>query len=474
VDGRSDPGRAHRALRIRFNAAMPPESTSRRQMTPSILAIAFTIVLGTAEVRAVRPNISASLAGNASNLSHLSHLVLEASVNSSASRLPRKQAAGIDSGVLSKVLAAPFAPPRSNLSNGSDAPVELPGAIVAQAIAMKKLGNETVQETSAEKPVAVSPKIAPEVVVEAKVIQHHGSSTSRQPAGIPVEVRAPPPYRGPDRPPPSTTMEIKESTMPSSSAAATGDAENVASYGAVKASLPEAAASKSEDIKPHTTTQAPATEAVTQKSEEVKPQTTLKVADTTTKPTFLRSHDESSSDTCQCHFQAACTCDATMQFMDCIADACHSGKCDCHALQFKHACLVMSETCPKLTMECSPEKAVCVADRESMLHARSQTTEETYEDLMHLKEEKCRLEAAEEDGWLNTKKQLADVNNEIQKHMHILSKRCEKRPEMHCEKHFEEWHLSNCKVEEAKSASRRTLPYFATLLLMGALPAAFF
>eukprot|EP00929_Paragymnodinium_shiwhaense_P021553 TRINITY_DN14020_c0_g2_i1.p1 TRINITY_DN14020_c0_g2~~TRINITY_DN14020_c0_g2_i1.p1 ORF type:complete len:831 (+),score=229.43 TRINITY_DN14020_c0_g2_i1:76-2568(+) len=59
-------------------------------------------------------------------------------------------------------------------------------------------------------------------------------------------------------------------------------------------------------------------------------------------------------DECQCTFEAKCTCGASVDFMQCIADACSSGKCDCqghHA--FQSACNDMDDLCPDVNLECT-------------------------------------------------------------------------------------------------------------------------
>merc|ERR1719265_2705827 len=59
--------------------------------------------------------------------------------------------------------------------------------------------------------------------------------------------------------------------------------------------------------------------------------------------------------------------------------------------------------------------------------------------LMALKEQKCQLELAHQDGWVNADNQLAQVNPMIEARFHQLVMMGSKLPEMHCEKDFEEW-----------------------------------
>jgi len=147
---------------------------------------------------------------------------------------------------------------------------------------------------------------------------------------------------------------------------------------------------------------------------------------------------------CACEFRGTCSCQATMDFMDCIADACASGKCDCNEQQYQHACYTMADECPSLDMQCSKERAVCLFERDGEFTPvkrveKAKASEDIYEELKDLKERKCRLQMASEDGWLNADKQLTEVNTKIDKAMSVLETRSEKTPEMHCEKHFEEW-----------------------------------
>jgi len=147
---------------------------------------------------------------------------------------------------------------------------------------------------------------------------------------------------------------------------------------------------------------------------------------------------------CACEFHGTCSCQATMDFMDCIADSCASGKCDCNAQQYQHACYTMADECPSLNMQCTRERAVCLFEREGYFSAvkqveKNKTTEDLYEELKDLKERTCRLQMAAEDGWLNSEKQLTDVKSRIDKAMSVLQSRGEKTPAMHCGKHFEEW-----------------------------------
>lgn len=149
---------------------------------------------------------------------------------------------------------------------------------------------------------------------------------------------------------------------------------------------------------------------------------------------------------CECHFTDMCGCQSAMAFMTCVARACASGACDCRKYEFMDACGAIANTCPDLAINCRHERAECIHEEVAMpaevVYAPKPvlTKEEIYDKLRELKEEKCRLQVAMNDGWLNAKGQLEETNLEIQKLIDQLATLGEKMPEMHCEKHFEEWH----------------------------------
>jgi len=60
---------------------------------------------------------------------------------------------------------------------------------------------------------------------------------------------------------------------------------------------------------------------------------------------------------CQCSFRGVCTCELELEFMNCIRDACASGKCACDG-HFMEACGQMSATCPQNNLQCSENKEV--------------------------------------------------------------------------------------------------------------------
>eukprot|EP00929_Paragymnodinium_shiwhaense_P074429 TRINITY_DN38092_c0_g1_i1.p1 TRINITY_DN38092_c0_g1~~TRINITY_DN38092_c0_g1_i1.p1 ORF type:complete len:443 (+),score=152.05 TRINITY_DN38092_c0_g1_i1:99-1427(+) len=182
-----------------------------------------------------------------------------------------------------------------------------------------------------------------------------------------------------------------------------------------------------------------------------------------------------SSDSCSCEFRGLCTCEAAIEFMDCISARCSSGNCDCTELQFQHACVSIAGTCATdplqgvlgIEMACSPDRATCMIEEDSELYNR-RSKDLIYEELRELKEKKCRLEMHADSGWLNAQRQLGTVKVEIDHRMNELIAGNASLPEMHCEKHFEEWHEEHlAKSEEGpQSASVRSVSSLAVPLLM--------
>lgn len=152
-------------------------------------------------------------------------------------------------------------------------------------------------------------------------------------------------------------------------------------------------------------------------------------------------------DPCTCQLSdEVCSCSESMRLMDCIVDACTSGKCSCEPYTLHDTCVSVAGTCSSLDIRCSQEKAECMDERQSRSLPEANSTDaskmasELYEVLRELKEKRCRLKLAVEDGWLNAKKQLKVVEDRIKRQMEDLTTMGQPLPEMHCEKHFEEWH----------------------------------
>eukprot|EP00927_Polykrikos_kofoidii_P030240 TRINITY_DN2604_c1_g1_i1.p1 TRINITY_DN2604_c1_g1~~TRINITY_DN2604_c1_g1_i1.p1 ORF type:complete len:315 (+),score=47.03 TRINITY_DN2604_c1_g1_i1:76-1020(+) len=161
-----------------------------------------------------------------------------------------------------------------------------------------------------------------------------------------------------------------------------------------------------------------------------------------------------SSDKCSCEFHDLCSCEGIIQFMQCITDRCNSGTCACEETQFQHACISIAGTC-SVEMLCTAEKATCLVEEEAHLWRQNRTKTTIYEELVELKENKCRLEMAAEDGWLNADRQLKTVSLNIETRMRELRELMAPLPEMHCEKHFKEWHEEYLMKGDRRSGSCR-------------------
>lgn len=172
------------------------------------------------------------------------------------------------------------------------------------------------------------------------------------------------------------------------------------------------------------------------------------------------------ADVCACEFRGICSCQASIEFMDCIAAACNSGSCNCFASQFMHACSSIAGVCTGLEMQCSSDRAACFVEEEAQLQQKNRTTELIYEELMDLKEKRCRLELAAEDGWLNAGSRLKPVREDIEKRMHELLARGASLPEMHCEKHFEEWKTLD---KAGQSSASQTSVLMTAMVVVGSI-----
>lgn len=64
---------------------------------------------------------------------------------------------------------------------------------------------------------------------------------------------------------------------------------------------------------------------------------------------------------CNCVFAGVCSCESTMQFMNCVSAACSSGKCNClDDNHYMYACSNMSQACPDAGLQCTYGQATCV------------------------------------------------------------------------------------------------------------------
>mmetsp|Transcript_32936 Transcript_32936/g.71832 ORF Transcript_32936/g.71832 Transcript_32936/m.71832 type:complete len:417 (-) Transcript_32936:112-1362(-) len=136
------------------------------------------------------------------------------------------------------------------------------------------------------------------------------------------------------------------------------------------------------------------------------------------------------ADQCQCHFLGVCSCSAAADFMDCIADGCASGACDCGAFHFEAACNNMSAACPNAGLRCSAHKATCL-NKPSL---NKEKPEEILADLTDLKRRKCRLVKALEDGFAIAEGRLDELRPEIQGRLDTLREKTPKAaaPYMGC------------------------------------------
>jgi len=165
---------------------------------------------------------------------------------------------------------------------------------------------------------------------------------------------------------------------------------------------------------------------------------------------------------------AVCSCSKAMKVLRCVTSGCSSGTCNCNNRTLVLACDDLANRCPKLQFSCSARKATCDAheelegpplktknatkenatkEAEEMKEEENVTLEiekeisydEVYEELASLKEKKCKIQFAMNNGHKFHKK-LKKVEEEINEKMEELNEAGQKLPEMHCYKHFEEWH----------------------------------
>lgn len=173
---------------------------------------------------------------------------------------------------------------------------------------------------------------------------------------------------------------------------------------------------------------------------------------------FLTAYKK--ADECTCAFHGVCTCEASMQFMQCISASCKAG-CDCHEMQYHDACTNLQSACGDmgLTFDCSTEKTTCVAHEHTttppppkvgkrVTHAgpvKQMKDDKTdpvtflYQSLQQMKEDKCQLEGAVEKGYVNADDRLGLLVPSIEAQLGELESKCLKIPELRCDKDFEEF-----------------------------------
>jgi len=122
------------------------------------------------------------------------------------------------------------------------------------------------------------------------------------------------------------------------------------------------------------------------------------------------------ADHCKCKFIGVCTCMATVDFMDCVADAGASGACEFKPSDFTKSCDAMAETCPTVGLQCTQEKATCLHPPD----ISKKSIPELNAELATLKSRKCNLEGAAAAGYLNAKARLAELAPRIQGNLDVL------------------------------------------------------
>jgi len=185
-----------------------------------------------------------------------------------------------------------------------------------------------------------------------------------------------------------------------------------------------------------------------------------------------------------------CSCENAMKVLQCVTHGCSSGGCNCNNRTLVDACDELSDKCDNLQFTCSARKASCDSHVEieglppvkktqntSKNATKNETAkmesddnetlqkepsyDEVYEELASLKEDKCKLEFAMQDGHNVDEKLQKRVLKEISQKMEELEKAGQKLPEMHCYKHFEEWHEPS-QGNATKSGAQLLAPVAAT------------
>merc|ERR1719359_5234 len=122
------------------------------------------------------------------------------------------------------------------------------------------------------------------------------------------------------------------------------------------------------------------------------------------------------ADQCKCRFRGLCTCELSMEFMDCIADSCASGACECHDQIFEHACGGMVDACPSVGVQCNAQRATCLS--QPLLN--NETVDEILRDLEGMKARKCKLERALAAGFVNADNRLRELEPPLQARLDLL------------------------------------------------------
>lgn len=165
-------------------------------------------------------------------------------------------------------------------------------------------------------------------------------------------------------------------------------------------------------------------------------------------------HDE-----CTCEFQDTCSCSAALMFIDCVSNACSSGKCECHPNQYLDSCEQMAGMCTNLHFQCSASGVKCTMEAAKVENVTAEeTVEDILADLNDFKEQKCELERSARYGWLNADNRLRELMPVIEARMMDLLAKNHALPEMHCEKDFEEWWTPAPPAKEAEALAHGVVP----------------
>lgn len=131
---------------------------------------------------------------------------------------------------------------------------------------------------------------------------------------------------------------------------------------------------------------------------------------------------------CHCRYAGSCSCSASVEFMQCISDACLTGMCHCQPKQVMDSCTNMETACPSLDFQCEPNKVTC----QGYVFATG-PKERLLEDLQELRAKKCELEQAVKNGWLNADNRLEEVEYRIRDKINQLKALGGTLPRMNCE-----------------------------------------
>lgn len=161
------------------------------------------------------------------------------------------------------------------------------------------------------------------------------------------------------------------------------------------------------------------------------------------KPPALTATLLKAANECSCSFRTVCTCERTMEFMDCMAEACATGRCACDAQLYHAACTDVQAMCNvehSIDMQCIAEtqfdggSTVCTTETittGSLFLARMQSYD-IHTELTMMRDEKCKLEAEVQEGWTGSHNKLKDLRPKIDERARILARRGEPIPRLDC------------------------------------------